>query len=127
MIWQPQGDHLVKRLIDWTREEIKPIAVGFGACLVTNRVAIEGRSIGYMYREEPDNEVDGGWRFFAGDEDDAYVDDPSNTSVFNVNTVANHDPAITPHLIAPFGSSFVRDSEGFKPDPLGVPVRPEDN
>jgi hypothetical protein len=33
----------------------------------------------YMYGESPINGGDTGWRFFAGDESDAYINDINNT------------------------------------------------
>ena len=61
-----------------------------------------------MYREVPDFREDSGWRFNAGDESDEYMDDPKNHAIYEVNTIANYDPAIIPHLDAPIGSEFER-------------------
>jgi hypothetical protein len=63
-----------------------------------------------MYREPPENEVDSGWRFFAGDEDQKYADDPRNFQLYDVNTIANYDPDIIKHLNAPCYSAFERES-----------------
>ena len=49
---------------------------GADGCIATNRITVEGRKIGYCYREEPDGGWDSGWRFTAGDESDEYMDDP---------------------------------------------------
>jgi hypothetical protein len=61
-----------------------------------------------MYREEPDNLHDSGWRFFAGDEDDSYVNNPANIEIYDLNTIANYDRAILPYLAAEAGSTFDR-------------------
>jgi hypothetical protein len=61
-----------------------------------------------MYRDQPDKEVDSGWRFFAGDESQEYADTPDNFAIYEVNTICNYDPAIIPLLDAPFGSAFGR-------------------
>jgi hypothetical protein len=50
-----------------TADQIKPLVTGRGACLATDKITVEGRRVGYMYRERPDNKLDSGWRFFAGD------------------------------------------------------------
>jgi len=96
--------------------DMKPLAVGFGACIASNRITVDGKPVGYMYREEPDSvdSPDSGWRFFAGDESDAYSDDPANFAFYNVNTIANYSPDITAYLDAPVGSAFVRDSDSQK-------------
>jgi hypothetical protein len=65
-----------------------------------------------MYRENSDNNLDSGWRFFAGDEPVDYVNDPENLGLFDVNTVANYDPAVIPFLAAPPGSAYARDRSG---------------
>ena len=58
---------------------------------------------------EQDNDVDSGWRFLSGRESDDYMDDPDNVGVYDVNTIANYDRDIIPHLDAPVGSAFERD------------------
>lgn len=92
------------------------LAVGFGSCIATDRITVDGRPIGYMYREEADDQSDSGWRFFAGDEDDAYANDPGNLELYDVNTIANCDPAIIPFLSAPNGSAFIRQGDRFVSD-----------
>lgn len=62
----------------------------------------------FMYREKPDNDIDSGWRFMAGTESDAYMNDPQNHEIYDVNTIANYDPDIIPLLGAPIGSAFER-------------------
>ena len=89
-------------------EEIEPLATGLGACFASDRITVDGSEIGYMYREESDNELDSGWRFLAGDEDDDYMDNAALHGVYDVNTIANYDPAIIPYLSAPVGSGFDR-------------------
>ena len=97
-------------------EEIKQLIPNMGACFATDRITVDGMKVGYMYREEPDKDVDSGWRFFSGDESQEYADNPENTSIYAVNTICNYDPAIIPFLSAPIGSSFGRvpGSDDFK-------------
>ena len=93
-------------------DEIEPVATGLGACVATDRITVEGLPVRFMYREEPDFEGDSGWRFCSGiDEDEAYMSDPSNLGVFDVNTIANMDRSIVLHLIAPVGSAFEKPPE----------------
>lgn len=93
-------------------DQIRRIAPGHGACFATDRIVVDGERVGYMYREDPDNKTDSGWRFMAGTESDAYMEDADNLGIYDVNTVANYDPDIIPLLDAPVGSSFERDEEG---------------
>jgi hypothetical protein len=66
-----------------------------------------------MYREAPDGPQDSGWRFFCGDESEAYCDDPANFAIYEVNTIANYDQKIVPFLEAPNGTAFIRENESF--------------
>lgn len=77
-------------------------------CLVTNKITIDGMKVGFMYREEPDDEDDSGWRFLSGTEDDEYMDDPENMMMVDLNVVANYDKAIIPILKKPVGSEWER-------------------
>ena len=72
------------------------------------KIPVEGQRVRFMYREEPDNDVDSGWRFMAGTESDAYMNDPRNHAFYDVITIANYDPDILPFLDAPIGSAFER-------------------
>lgn len=92
-------------------QQIKPLAKGHGGCFATDEIVVKGRPVGYMYREQPDNDIDSGWRFLAGDETDEYIDDAGNLGFYDVNTVANYDPDIIPYLDHPIGSAFMRDQK----------------
>jgi hypothetical protein len=94
-------------------DQIRPIATGLGACFATDMVTVDGHPVRWMYRQTPDNSLDSGWRFFAGLETDGYLDEVGNTAVYDVNTIANYDPAIIPFLTAPVGSAFERQGEKF--------------
>ena len=82
------------------------------ACFATDRITVDGCPVGYMYREPPDNDVDSGWRFLAGDESDEYMEDASNLALYDVDTIANHDPSIVPFLDESAGAAFERDDGG---------------
>lgn len=92
--------------------QIRPMAVGHGSCIATDRITVDGAEVGYCYRESPDDALDSGWRFFAGDETEEYTDDPNNLALYDVNTIANYDSAITALLESPVGSVFERDESG---------------
>ena len=79
-----------------------------GSCFATDKITVDGMKVGYMYREEPDEQMDSGWRFFSGTEDQEYVDNPDNTMLYNVNTIANCDRAIIAYLDSPFGTELER-------------------
>ena len=54
---------------------------------------------------------DSGWRFFCGDEDQKYADNPDNIGIYDVNTILEIDDSILPLLDSPFGTAFEREDE----------------
>jgi hypothetical protein len=78
-------------------------------CFVTNRVLREGAKVGYLYREEPDEERDSGWRFTANDESDEYMANVDKIAYVSLGLVLSHDDSFIGLLGAPSGSSFARD------------------
>ena len=97
-------------------DQIINLITGFGAGLATDKITIGGELVGYMYREEPSFEADSGWRFFSGSEDQEYVDNADNSSIYDVNTIANYDKAIIPYLDLPIGTELerIKDTEQFQ-------------
>ena len=92
---------------------------GADGCIATNRITVEGYKVGYCYREKPDGGWDSGWRFTAGDESEAYMDDPNNAGIYKLNTICNDDPDIIPLLNTPAPCAFARDENGvFQPEVL---------
>lgn len=85
---------------------------GADGCIATNRITVEGCKVGYCYREKPDGGWDSGWRFTAGDESEAYMDDPNNAGIYKLNTICNDDPDIIPLLNTPAPCAFERDENG---------------
>ena len=81
-----------------------------GYIIASNQVMKEGRRIGYLYREIPDNPDDSGWRVFSGQECQDYVDDPLNFAMYNASTVVDRDPDIAGLLATDYPVSFERDS-----------------
>jgi hypothetical protein len=88
-------------------------------CFVTNRVLRDGQKIGYLYREDPDNEKDSGWRILAGDESDEYMNDSKNISFVSLGAVLSQDDSMIHLLDARTGAAFRRNlaTGGFDPAP----------
>jgi hypothetical protein len=99
------------RVFRLARNQILDLARGYGACFASDRITVDGLKVGFCYREAPDFETDGGWRFFAGDESQEYTDCEDNFAIYDINTIANFDPDIIPLLDAPAGSAFERAGE----------------
>lgn len=107
----------VENLIDWN----EPNGEG---CIVSDKITKEGFKVGYMYREQPDEDrPDSGWRFMAGNEDDEYMDNPNNHHIFAINTICNYDKDIIPYLHSNIGSAYIRvDSNKFELDDGNKPI-----
>lgn len=101
---------------------IKPLIQGHGACMATDKIAVEGLKVAYMYREKPDFPEDSGWRFFSGKESEEDLNDPGRTGIYDVNTIANYDGDIIPLLESPVNSAFER--RGFFKKLAAVPFEP---
>jgi len=100
-----------KKLIDFQPEEIESLIPEMGYSIVSNKIAVNGMKVGFLYREEAGEPEDSGWRFLSGTEEKDYVENPNNSKVFGVNTVANYDPAIIPYLNLPPGTEMERVEE----------------
>jgi len=107
-----------EKLFKIPAEQIKRLIPNMGSCLASDRIPVDGMKVGYMYREEPDKDLDSGWRFFSGDETQEYADNPENFAIYDVNTICNYDPAIIRFLDAPYGAALGRipGSDEFEPE-----------
>ena len=99
---------------------MKPIAdLPAGYVLASKLVAEERRPVRFMYREPPDSEDDSGWRFFSGDADQAYADDPDNIGLYAASTIVAIDPTVASLLSTAAPCAFEREN-------AAAPFRPSD-
>ncbi len=98
-----------------SEKDIEQLIKPMGSCIASTRITCDGAKIGFMYRDEPEFEIDCGWRFLAGDETEEYLEDDENSKIYDVNTIANHDKAIIDYLKMPVGTELERDGEKFVP------------
>ena len=83
------------------KNEIKELIKKQGACIVSNEILIDGKKVGYMYREEPSMSYnDTGWRFFSGEESQEYCDNAENFNIVELNTLCNYDQSVIKKLDA---------------------------
>ena len=95
-------------------EDIKQLIDIKGACIASDKITVDGFKVGYMYRENPSNDLDTGWRFFEGNEDEEYTNNPSNFQIYELNTICNYDESIIPYLNSEIGSSYEKIENVFK-------------
>ena len=86
---------------------------GADGCYATDRIIVDNCRVGFMYRTRPDDpRLDSGWRFMAGDESEAYMENTDNMGIFKLNTICNYDEDIIEYLESPVGSAFYRSKSG---------------
>jgi hypothetical protein len=90
------------------KEQMERLAYGYGGCIASDQITVDGCRVGFMYREETSREHDSGWRFLSGFESEQYMADAGNHDVYDVNTIANYDREIIPLIDSPPGSAFER-------------------
>ena len=97
-------------------EQIIQLIEPMGGCIATDKITVQGQLVDYMVREEPNNDLDSGWQFFSGSEDQDYLDDTNNSDIYDVNTIANYDRGIIPYLDLPIGTQLERipDTDKFQ-------------
>ena len=83
----------------------------FGYVMSTKMLVDNKRKVRFMYRETPSNTQDSGWRFFCGDEDQDYADNPDNIAIYDVDTILAIDMTIKPYLNSAVGTAFEREDE----------------
>lgn len=88
---------------------IKNLKIGYA--LAPKRLVDRKMKVRFMYRENPDDECDSGWRFFSGYETDEYVNNPDNIGLYDVSTIAEIDSDIIPYLEYPIGCAYEREDE----------------
>ena len=81
-------------------------------CYVTKDLVDHTKKVKYMYRGKPDNDDDSGWRFFSGDEEQTYVDNPANTLWASLQEVVDGiDSSVIKYLESEIGSEYARENE----------------
>lgn len=78
-------------------------------CFVTNRVLYDGFRVAYLYREEPDEADDSGWRITSNTESEEYMDDAENIAYVSLGAVLSRDDSFIDLLDQPVGSGFAWD------------------
>ena len=121
MTYHPEGHYVINTPLS---AELEEKYEDFGYVFVTKDL-LDHKKVRFMYREELDEDDDSGWRFFSGDETQAYVDNPKNLLKDDVRNILQQDILIEPLLDSPVGSAWEREgaegefvkSEEFKFEP----------
>lgn len=80
--------------------------------IASDHVLCDGYRISVMFREKPLSNADSGWRFFAGDENDEYLNNHRNFGALELNLICNYAPDAIEFLELPVGTFVARDADG---------------
>lgn len=79
--------------------------------VVSKRITEDGYRVGYMKREEPRDEEDSGWSFWAGNEDEEYSNAIENLGLYPVWHIVDVDPTLMRYVDKPAGTALIRKSD----------------
>ena len=80
----------------------------FGYVFATKMLVEKKLPVMFMYREKASN-GDSGWRFFCGQEEQEYVDNPNNIAIYDIETILGIDESIRPYLQSLYGRAYERE------------------
>ncbi len=78
--------------------------------IVSTKITKEGYKVGYMVRNNPNNVMDSGWQFLAGNEDEDYLNNVKNIELLPLAYICNLDSDIEKYIDSPIGAEFIRVS-----------------
>ena len=86
--------------------DIKQVLPFDGPCFATDKITVDGLSVGWFYRDLDENSP--GWVFMSGTEGQSYMDNPSNSAIYSLNTIARpnnsaiaHNTNLSSHSVPP--------------------------
>jgi len=98
-------------------DEVKPFELIDKYAFISWK-AVENKHIGYCYRERSDINIDSGWRFIFGDEDENYLDNPDNCTTMNLSELTIDFPAIQKIMNEKYNSEWEWDQENKQFEPI---------
>lgn len=88
--------------------------MNLGGCVVSKNI-LEGKGrLTWCIKEDPVNDIDNGWRFFADIDDDDFLSNPDNTVVCAWDTVVEIEPAILMIFNLPTGTELLLEEKDGK-------------
>lgn len=115
-----EGRHIVETDID--DPEPDPTASYRLKCLVTRRVLEDGHRVGYLYRQQPDQEDDSGWRITVGDETQEYMADSKNCAYVSLGEVLSVDDSFRDLLGSASPCAYAREKSTGEFEPVEPPA-----
>ena len=79
----------------------------FGYVFASKMLITQKLPVLFMYRETG-KAGDSGWRFFSGQEDQDYTDNPDNIGIYDIQSIIDIDDSIIPYLDSQPGTAYER-------------------
>jgi hypothetical protein len=115
-----QGGRLVRVRVELGTEQrqarLRKLAMLARGAVVSRAIVDDDEPIRFSQRDEPRNERDSGWMFFAGTESEEYVNDPDNLAIVQLGTLIERFPALEETLTAPVGARFRLEGDRYVDD-----------
>lgn len=80
--------------------------------MVSKRITSDGEPVRWLYRLVTDRPDDSGWHVLAGDESQAYLDDPTNAALVPLRELLQDDPDLEALFRTPAPVAYERSSDG---------------
>ena len=95
-------------------QKMVPLVENAGGCIVTKSILDGTSKLKWLFRDEPANPADNGWRAIGDTDTQEYLDNPANSAAVDFNTLANIEPAVLAVLDLPVGADleFHHDETG---------------
>lgn len=100
------GDERINRLIEEVLISMKQ-SMGMGGSLTTKNLLNGIGKLRWCVREEFQNSVDNGWRFFSDQDTDEYLADTNNWVVCDFGTIVEIEPAVLKIFDLPIGTELM--------------------
>lgn len=75
-----------------------------GGSVVSNNITSQTGELKWCIREQPLNKVDNGWRFLSNIDDDEFLSNSDNMSIWDFSTIVEIEPAILSIYEMPVGT-----------------------
>lgn len=82
-----------------------------GGCIVTKSLYEGTSKLKWIFREEPVNPVDNGWRAIGDSDTEEYINTPGNNLVVDFDRLVEIEPAVLAIYEMPVGTDLEFDSQ----------------
>uniref|UniRef100_I5AXN5 Immunity protein Imm33 domain-containing protein n=1 Tax=Eubacterium cellulosolvens (strain ATCC 43171 / JCM 9499 / 6) TaxID=633697 RepID=I5AXN5_EUBC6 len=82
-----------------------------GGCIITRSLYERSSKLKWMFRENPVNDADNGWRALGDTDTEEYINIPENNIVVDFDRLVEMEPAVLAVYSLPVGTDLVFDPQ----------------